>query len=219
LSQRWRIRREVPHAYQIGVFGIKGSVGRTVADLLNDKHLFRYSDIRSYTSMNDDKLEILPSAENGAARHAYDDADWANATGAVLRYYNLILADSGAGLLQPAARGVLSTVSAVVIVAGASVDGALQAATTLDWLRQNGYQYLLARGCVVINHLTPGRPSVDVADLVAQFQRYVAPGRVVVLPWDKHVATGIEIQLDLLSRRFRCGIVELAAALSDDFEQ
>jgi len=253
-----RIRRNVPHAYQIGIFGIKGGVGRTtvtvalgsalsrirgdrilavdadpdggnlvdrarrqsratVADLLADKHLLRYNDIRTYTSMNGDKLEVLPAAEYGAARRAFDDVDWTNATDIVSRYYNLILADSGAGLLQPAARA-LSTVSAVVIVGSASVDGARQAAATLDWLRQNGYQHLLARACVVINHLIPGKPSVDVADLVAQFQRYVPPGRVLVLPWDKHVSAGIEIELDQLSQKFRRGIVELAAALSDDFD-
>jgi MinD-like ATPase involved in chromosome partitioning or flagellar assembly len=254
-----RIRRNVPHAYQIGIFGIKGGVGRTtvtvalgsalsrirgdrilavdadpdggnladrarrqsratVADLLADKHLLRYNDIRTYTSMNGDKLEVLPAAEYGAARRAFDDVDWTNATDIVSRYYNLILADSGAGLLQPAARGAVSTVSAVVIVGSASVDGARQAAATLDWLRRNGYQHLLARACVVINHLIPGKPSVDVADLVAQFQRYVPPGRVLVLPWDKHVSAGIEIELDQLSQKFRRGIVELAAALSDDFD-
>ena len=43
-------------------------------------------------------------------------------------------------------------------------------------------------------------------------------GRVLVLPWDKHVSAGIEIELDQLSQKFRRGIVELAAALSDDFE-
>jgi MinD-like ATPase involved in chromosome partitioning or flagellar assembly len=190
----------------------------TVADLLADKHLLRYNGIRTYTSMNGDKLEVLPAAEYGAARRAFDDVDWTNATDIVSRYYNLILADSGAGLLQPAARGALSTVSAVVIVGSASIDVARQAAATLDWLRQNGYQHLLARACVVINHLIPGRPSVDVADLVAQFPRYVPPGRVLVLPWDKHVSAGIEIELDQLSQKFRRGIVELAAALSDDFD-
>ncbi|HYZ68337.1 MAG TPA: MinD/ParA family protein, partial [Mycobacterium sp.] len=101
----------------------------------------------------------------------------------------------------------------------ASVDGASQAAATLDWLRQNGYRHLLARACVVINHLIPGKPSVDVADLVQQFQRYIPAGRVVVLPWDKHVAAGTEIRLDLASPAFRRAIVELAAALSDDFER
>jgi MinD-like ATPase involved in chromosome partitioning or flagellar assembly len=119
-----RIRRNAAHAYQIGIFGIKGGVGRTtatvalgsalsrirgdrilavdadadggnladrarrqssatVADLLADKHLLRYNDIRTYTSMNDDQLEILPAAEYGAARHAFDDADWMNATNIV----------------------------------------------------------------------------------------------------------------------------------------
>jgi MinD-like ATPase involved in chromosome partitioning or flagellar assembly len=39
-----------------------------------------------------------------------------------------------------------------------------------------------------------------------------------VLPWDKHVSAGIEIELDQLSQKFRRGIVELAAALSDDFD-
>ncbi|MDT5305775.1 MAG: hypothetical protein QOE48_1445 [Mycobacterium sp.] len=132
-----RIRRNVPHAYQIGIFGIKGGVGRTtvtvalgsalsrirgdrilaidadpdggnladrarrqsratVADLLADKHLLRYNDIRTYASMNGDKLEVLPAAEYGAARRAFDDVDWTNATDIVSRYYNLILADSGA---------------------------------------------------------------------------------------------------------------------------
>ena len=45
------------------------------------------------------------------------------------------------------------------------------------------------------------------------------PGRVIVLPWDKHIAAGTEIQLDLLSHTFRRRIVELAAALSDDFDR
>jgi MinD-like ATPase involved in chromosome partitioning or flagellar assembly len=105
-------------------------------------------------------------------------------------YYNLICDDNGSGLLWPAARGVLSTVSGVLIASSASVDGAWQVAATLDWLRQNGYQRLLDHACIVINHLVPGEPSVDVADLTEQFQRYIPIGRVVVLPGDKHVAAG-----------------------------
>ena len=84
---------------------------------------------------------------------------------------------------------------------------------------RNGYQDLLGRSCVVINHVVPGKPNIDVTDLVQQFERHVPPGRVVVLPWDKHIAAGTEIQLELLSRTFRRRIVELAAALSDDFDR
>jgi MinD-like ATPase involved in chromosome partitioning or flagellar assembly len=255
-----RIRRNARDSYQIGIFGLKGGVGKTavtvalgsalskvrgdrilaidadpdggnladragrqsaatISDLLSDKELNRYNDIRAYTSMNGSNLEVLSSEEYSGARRAFDDEDWKGAVGIVSRYYNLVLADCGAGLFQPASRGVLSTVSGLVIVASASIDGARQAAVTMDWLRQNGYQDLLGRSCVVINHVVPGKPNIDVEDLVQQFERHVPPGRVIVLPWDKHLAAGTEIQLDLLDKTFRRRIVELAAALSDDFDR
>ncbi|MCZ0731214.1 MinD/ParA family protein [Mycolicibacterium iranicum] len=255
-----RIRRNARDSYQIGVFGLKGGVGKTavtvalgsalssvrgdrilaidadpdggnladragrqsaatIADLLSDKELNRYNDIRAYTSMNSSNLEVLSSEEYSAARREFNDDDWRTATDIVSRYYNLVLADCGAGLFQPGARGVLSTVSGLVIVASASIDGARQAAITMDWLRQNGYQDLLGRSCVVINHITPGKPNIDVEDLVQQFERHVPPGRVIVLPWDKHIAAGTEIQFDLLGKTFSRRVVELAAALSDDFDR
>ncbi|CAA0124401.1 ESX-1 secretion-associated protein EspI [Mycolicibacterium vanbaalenii] len=255
-----RIRRNARDSYQIGVFGLKGGVGKTavtvalgsalskvrgdrilaidadpdggnladragrqsaatIADLLTDQELHRYNDIRAYTSMNGANLEVLSSEEYSAARREFNDDDWQAATDIVSRYYNLVLADCGAGLFQPGARGVLSTVSGLVIVASASIDGARQAAITMDWLRQNGYQDLLGRSCVVINHVTPGKPNIDVEDLVQQFERHVSPGRVIVLPWDKHIAAGTEIQLELLGKQFERKVVELAAALSDDFDR
>lgn len=191
----------------------------TIADLLSDKELARYNDIRAYTSMNGANLEVLSSEEYSQARRAFNDDDWKGATEVVSRYYNLVLADCGAGLFQPAAQAVLSTVSGLVIVASASIDGARQAAVTMDWMRQNGYQDLLGRSCVIINHVVPGKPNIDVDDLVQQFERHVAPGRVIVLPWDKHIAAGTEIQLDLLDKVFQRRITELAAALSDDFDR
>ena len=191
----------------------------TVSDLLSDKDLDRYNDIRAYTSMNSSNLEVLSSAEYSVARRDFNEEDWKGAVDVVSRYYNLVLADCGAGLFHTASRAVLSTVSGLVIVASASIDGARQAAVTMDWLRQNGYQDLLSRSCVVINHVTPGKTNIDVEDLVQQFERHVQPGRVVVLPWDKHIAAGTDIQLDLLDKTFQRRVMELAAALSDDFDR
>lgn len=260
LDLHQRIRRNARDSYQIGVFGLKGGVGKTaltvalgsalskirgdrilaidadpdggnladrigrqsaatIADLLTDTELHRYNDIRAYTSMNSSNLEVLSSEEYSTAGRAFNDQDWKSATDIASRYYNLVLADSGAGLFQHASRGVLSTVSGLVIVASASIDGARQAAVTMDWLRQNGYQDLLGRSCVVINHVVPGKPNIDIEDLVRQFERHVPPGRVIVLPWDKHIAAGTEIQFGLLGKVFERRIVELAAALSDDFDR
>jgi MinD-like ATPase involved in chromosome partitioning or flagellar assembly len=189
----------------------------TIADLLAATRLTNYNDMRSYTSMNASNLEVLSALDYSAARREFSDEEWKRLTTILSHYYNLVLADCGAGLFGPAARAVLSTVSALVIVASASVDGARQAAVTLNWLRQNGYHALLDRSCVVINHLVPGKPTIDVADLVQQFEHHVQPGRVVVLPWDKHIAAGTEIEFDALSNMFRRRILELAAVLSDNF--
>jgi MinD-like ATPase involved in chromosome partitioning or flagellar assembly len=191
----------------------------TVADLLADKDLTHYNDIRAHTSANAVNLEILPAEDYSTARRAFSAADWHYAAGAASKFYNLVLADCGAGLFDPVTVGVLSTSSAVVIVTNASIDGARQAAVAIDWLRNNGYQDLLARACVVINNVFPGETNIAVAELVPQFQQYVRPGRVIVLPWDKHIAAGTEIQFGLLDPAYERMILELAAALSDDFER
>ena len=168
--------------------------------------------------MNESNLEVLSGREYSAATRAFNDADWKAATEIVSRHYNLVIADCAADMFQPAARGVLGTVSGAVIVASASIDGARQAAVTLDWLWQNGHRDLLNRTCVVVNHVGSRRPNLDTGALVTQFQKHLPPGRVFVLPWDKHIAAGTEIHLDLLRPRFQRRILELAAALSDDFD-
>lgn len=189
----------------------------TVADLLADKDLTHYNDVRAHTSANAVNLEVLPAEEYSTARRAFSEADWHCAADAVSRFYNLVLADCGAGLFDPVTRGVLSTASAAVIVTSASIDGARQAAVAIDWIRIHGHEDLLNRACVVINNASPGEPNIAVAELVRQFEQYVQPGRVVVLPWDKHIAVGTEIQLTLLDPGYKRKVSELAAALSDDF--
>jgi MinD-like ATPase involved in chromosome partitioning or flagellar assembly len=193
--------------------------GATVADLLADKDLTHYNDIRAHTSANAVNLEVLPAEDYSTARRAFSEADWHYAADAVSRFYNLVLADCGAGLFDPVTRGVLSTASAVVIVTSASIDGARQAAVAIDWLRNNGHQDLLSRACVAINNVSPGDTNIAVGELVRQFEQYVQPSRVVALPWDKHIAAGTEIQLSLLDPAYKRKVLELAAALSDDFDR
>jgi MinD-like ATPase involved in chromosome partitioning or flagellar assembly len=191
----------------------------TIADLLADKDLSHYNDVRAHTSANAVNLEVLSAADYSMARRAFSASDWQYASDAVSRFYNIVLADCGPALFDPVTRGVLSTVSAAVIVSSASIDGARQAAITIDWLRNNGHQDLLSRACVVINHVVPGEPNIAVDDLARQFEKHVQPGRVIVLPWDEHVAAGTEIQLDQLGVTYKRRITELAAALSDDFDR
>jgi hypothetical protein len=64
-----------------------GQTSRTIhhlANLLADQELVRYEDIRTYTSMSDDKLD-LASAGYGAALRAFNVADWTQVTNIVSR--------------------------------------------------------------------------------------------------------------------------------------
>jgi MinD-like ATPase involved in chromosome partitioning or flagellar assembly len=191
----------------------------TIADLLALESISHYNDVRTHTAVTAVNLEVLAAAQYSSTPHVFSAADWQQASHAVSRFYSVVLADFGTGLSGPAARGVLSTVSGVVIVTSASIDGARQAAVAIDWLRNNGHSELLSRASVVINHTVPGKPNVAVTDLVRQFGQHVRPDRVVVLPWDTHVAAGSEIEIGLLGPVYKRRITELAAALSDDFDR
>lgn len=189
----------------------------SVADLLADTNIDSSNALRAYTRTTEANLEVIASDQYSVAKRDFNADDWTGIVQRVSAYYNLVLADCGLGLFHSASLGVLSTVSDVVVVATASVDGAQQAATTLDWLRLNGYSELASRACVVINHVTPGRATIDMTDLIAQFERHVMPGRVIDLPWDKHIAAGAGIAFDQLGGTYKRRIAELAAALSCDF--
>ncbi len=191
----------------------------SIADLLADPRLSHYNDVRAHTSVNAANLEILPTAEYTSAQRGLSGEDLRSAVDTVSKFYNLVLADCGAGLFDPVTLGVLDTASAIVILTNVSIDSARQAAIALDWLRKHGCQDLASRACVAINHVAVGETNVSEQQLVRDFEQQLQPGRVVVLPWDRHIAAGTEIHLDQLGPVYRRRVLELAAALSDDFER
>ncbi|WP_443987471.1 nucleotide-binding protein, partial [Mycobacterium marinum] len=191
----------------------------SIADLLADPRLSHYNDVRAHTSVNAANLEILPTAEYTSAQRGLSGEDLRSAVDTVSKFYNLVLADCGAGLFDPVTLGVLDTASAIVILTNVSIDSARQAAIALDWLRKHGYQDLASRACVAINHVAVGETNVSERQLVRDFEQQLQPGRVVVLPWDRHIAAGTEIHLGRLGPVYRRRVLELAAALSDDFER
>jgi len=197
--------------------------GRTsagsIAELLADRDLSHYNKVRANTTVNEANLEVLTAEDYGGRPRIFSKEDWHHTAEAVSKFYNVVLADCGAGMLDPATRGVLETAAAVVIVTSVSIDSARQAAAALDWLRNNGYTDLMSRACIVLNHITPREPNISAKDLAKRFEQQVKPGHVVVLPWDRHIASGTEIELDRLDPVFRRRVLELAAVLSDDFER
>jgi len=189
--------------------------GSTVRDLLADPQIHRYSDVRAHTSQAPSRLEVLASERDPAAAEAFSEDEYRGVLAILARYYNIILTDCGTGMSHSAMRGVLDLADAVVLVSSPALDGARSAGATLDWLAGHGFGHLISRCVVVLSSARPGSSGIDVDQLT---QHFLARCRAVHrIGFDDHLAEGAELDLDLLHRRTRRSLVELAATLADDF--
>jgi MinD-like ATPase involved in chromosome partitioning or flagellar assembly len=127
----------------------------------------------------------------------------------------VILTDSGAGLLYSAMRGVLDLADQLIIVSTPSVDGASSASTTLDWLSAHGYAELVSRSLTVISGVRETGKMIKVDDLVAHFRTRCRG--VHVVPFDRHLAEGAEIDLDMLRPATREAYYDLAVMVAEGF--
>ena len=189
----------------------------SLVDLLADRSVTRYSDVRAYTRRNRAGLEVL-------ALPNYADSDWYIGRDDVLRafsllrnHYSVMLMDCGKALKSAVAEAVLLESRALVIVTNASVDAIEKTRTTIEWLSKNGYQRQVESAVLAINHTERGRPSGPVHTRLQQLSDQFAPNRVAILPFDRHVREGNEITLERLGKQSRRGYLEMAAALADIF--
>lgn len=189
-------------------------VSSTVRDVLADRQIMRYSDVRRYTSQNASRLEFLGSARDPAVSEAFSETDYLSIHRVLDRFYNVVLTDCGTGLTHSAIQGVLNTATALVVIASPAIDSARSALATLDWLEHHGFDHLAAHTSIVINSPWAGPTSVDVSALSRYFHGRAQ--NVFVVPYDDHLAEGGEIRFDRLNRRTRAAYAELASAVPAD---
>ncbi|MEV5835866.1 AAA family ATPase [Nocardia sp. NPDC052112] len=187
----------------------------TVRNLLEDRHITRYSDVRAHTSQAPSRLEVLASEQDPAVSEAFSEADYRQAISILQSFYNIILTDCGTGLMHSAMAGVLDMASSLVLVTSPAIDGARSASATLDWLDHHGYGKLVERTVVVVNASRRGASTVDLDQLRKLFLDRTRA--VQVVPFDDHLAEGAEIDLELVSKPTRRALLELAAMVADDF--
>jgi putative peptide zinc metalloprotease protein len=144
-------------------------------------------------------------------------------------HYNLTCMDTGTGILESATRGILELADQVVLVMAPSLDSARTAASTLDWLEQNGHSDLVGESVAVINAL--GRESSEGGLLEEGFlnrnglveidrieQHFRKRCRAVLrVPWDEQLDAGAETALSDLSPQTRDAYLEVAAVVADGF--
>src|SRR5688572_18006350 len=144
--------------------------GATVRHLLDNRdRLFRYADVRHFTSQAPTRLEVLASDADPSASLAYSEQDYRDTVSTLERFYNLILTDCGTGLLHSAMHGILGLANSLVVVSSASLDGARSASATLDWLEAHGLGDLAKEAVVVISSVRQAGGIVDVLQLEDHF--------------------------------------------------
>ncbi len=187
----------------------------TVRDLLAAKDRIRsFTDVSGFTSLAG-RLQVLASDQDPALSEAFSEEEYTTVADILARYFNIILTDSGTGLLHSAMSGTLAIADSLVVVGAPSVDGASRASKTLDWLIAHGHEELVARSVAVISSVRPNTGDVDMGMVREHF---AARCRAVVeIPYDPHLVTGGLIDLDRVGAPARNAYLELAAHVADGF--
>jgi MinD-like ATPase involved in chromosome partitioning or flagellar assembly len=193
---------------------LTGEASVTVRSLLdNIEATHSLTDVARYTSLAG-RLQVLASEQDPAMSEAFDRDEYERVCAVLTRFYNIVITDSGTGLVHSAMEGTLALADSLVVVGAPTVDGASRASKTLDWLIAHGHAAQVANAVVV---LSCDRVSKEV-DRVRVREHFAARCRAVVeIPHDPHLATGGRIELGRLRSATQDAFLELAAHLADGF--
>lgn len=189
--------------------------GRTITDVLRDLDtITSYATLRRYTAQAEEsRLEVLASDDDPRIGMALARDDYHRLIGLLDQFYNLIVLDTGTGILDSANQGLLTEADQVVLVVRAGLDGGRAGALTLDWMDQHGFDDLVARTVVVVNAQRRGATPPDL--MRRHFEKRCAA--VVTVPWDGSLEQGALTDLSSLHRRTRESLIDIAAAVADNF--
>ena len=203
-----------PDAGSLG-YRVPRETAASITDLLDEAgRIDRYADIRRFTSQAPSRLEVVASDDDPHISQAIGEQEYGQAITELERHYNLILLDTGTGILDSATQGILRRADQLVVVLAGSLDSSRAAGLTLDWLDQHGYSALVGTAVAVINQAR-NRGLVEVIRIEDHFRARCRD--VVRVPWDGRLEAGGEAGLSDLAPATRRAYLELAAAVADGF--
>jgi MinD-like ATPase involved in chromosome partitioning or flagellar assembly len=193
---------------------LTGEPGVTVRDLLDHiDGVDALPDVARFTSLAG-RLQVLASEQDPARSEAFHRAEYEQVCAVLTRFYNIVITDSGTGMVHSAMDGTLAEADSLVVVGALTLDSASRASKTLDWLVAHGHRDLVARAVVV---LSADRTSTEL-DTARLRSHFSARCRAVVdVPHDPHLATGGRIDMGALRPATADAILELTALVADEF--
>jgi putative peptide zinc metalloprotease protein len=196
-------------------YRVRRETSATITDLLTSRAAIeRYADIRAYTSQSATRLEVVAADDDPSITEALREKDFYDVVDLLERHYNLVLMDTGTGVLESAAKGIVRLADQLVVVSGPSLDTARTAMSTLDWLAEHGHGDLVASAVAVINQVR-AKSQLDLDRVEELFAERVSA--VVRIPWDPVLEAGAEASIEDIRRSTRQAYLELAAAVAGGF--
>ncbi|MGH7316299.1 MAG: MinD/ParA family ATP-binding protein, partial [Candidatus Rokuibacteriota bacterium] len=172
---------------------------------------------RAYTSQAPSRLEVVASDDDPRITQALVEDDYARVVDVLERHYNLILLDTGTGILDSATRGILALADQLVVVMAPSLDGARAASLTLDWLDQHGHQALTSNAVAVINAVRERRGLIELERVSEHFS--LRCREVIDIPFDAELEAGATSAPEDLRAATRDSYLGLAAAVAGGFAE
>jgi len=124
-----------PDAGSLG-YRLRRETTNTIMSLLaHRQHIQRYADIRAYTSQAPTRLEVVAADDDPRITDALKEQDFHTALELLEVHYNLVCMDTGTGVLESAAKGILQLADQIVVVTAPSLDSARTASSTLGLRR------------------------------------------------------------------------------------
>jgi len=196
-------------------YRVRRETDATVTQLLRaSERIRRYSDMRNFTNQSPTRLEILASDDDPTISVALGEPEYRQVLHVLEHHYNLILMDTGTGILDSATQGVLRMADQIVLCAAPGIDASRASSLTLDWLDEHGYHDLVTDAVVVINQVRKNRGR----ELRSVSEHFAKRCRAVVnVPWDPHLAEGLEVDVDDLRQETRIAYLNLAGAVARSF--
>jgi MinD-like ATPase involved in chromosome partitioning or flagellar assembly len=193
---------------------LTGEIGVTVRQMLeNIGSIDSLTAVSHYTSLAG-RLQVLASEQDPAMSEAFNRAEYEQICRVLARFYNIIITDSGTGLVHSAMEGTLALADSLVVVGAPTVDGASRASKTLDWLVAHGYGEMVADAVVVLC-CDRVSPEIDRERVRGHFEARTRA--VVEVPYDPHLATGGRLDLGAMREETRMAFLELGALIADEF--
>lgn len=193
---------------------LTGEAAVTVRELLRDlDHVRSWADVSRYTSLAG-RLQVLASEQDPACGAAFHRDEYERVLAVLARYFDVVVTDSGTGLVHSAMAGTLALADSVIVVGAPTVDGASRAGKTLDWLAAHSHAALAADAIVVLS-CDRGSAEVDGGRIREYFAARCRG--VVEVPHDPHLATGGRVAIDRLRPATHDAFLQLAALVADRF--